>query len=342
MNTQHGPEEVQDRGRYRLWLLTLVPNVKHGRWWCGTGLLAVLLAVFGAAGTFAVGGENPPWPAALFFCATLAYVAPMFHYITRRTEEAFDELVPSLDIAAAEAAKLRRKISAKPAPWLTVNTLGGVIAWLLQSRLLAGSLENMGRSITGTPTEMVMAVGPLFVWLFLTCAVHALVDNARLFRKLTALVQIDLLDTRRLNPFGRMAVSSTLMVIGAMALFPIMWLGPSTDIWTTVPGLIPTTAALVFLFLAPIWPIHQALRGIKRSELDRVQGEINAIRGNGGSVQDYVRLTPLLAYRREIASTPEWPFDLSIVARFGLYLIIVPLTWIGAALIENLVDIFID
>ena len=132
------------------------------------------------------------------------------------------------------------------------------------------------------------------------------------------------------------------MVIGAMVLFPIMWLGPSTSIWTTVPGLIPTTSALVFLFLAPIWPVHLALRDIKRAEIDRVQQQITTPRRAGDGDPDYPSLAPLLAYRREIASTSEWPFDLSIVTRFGLYLIIVPLTWIGAALIENLVDVFID
>ena len=50
---------------------------------------------------------------------------------------------------------------------------------------------------------------------------------------------------------------------------------------------------------------------------------------------------PLLALRREVLNTPEWPVDLSLLARLSLYLIIVPLTWIGAALIENIVDVFV-
>jgi hypothetical protein len=35
---------------------------------------------------------------------------------------------------------------------------------------------------------------------------------------------------------------------------------------------------------------------------------------------------------------PEWPFDIGLLARLLLYLILPPLTWVGAALIENLVD----
>jgi len=52
-------------------------------------------------------------------------------------------------------------------------------------------------------------------------------------------------------------------------------------------------------------------------------------------------MSPLLSYRREVLGTREWPFDLGVVTRLGLYLVIVPLTWIGAALIENVVDLFI-
>ena len=49
-------------------------------------------------------------------------------------------------------------------------------------------------------------------------------------------------------------------------------------------------------------------------------------------------LNDLLQYRREVNSTSEWPFDVGALSRLALYLIIPPLTWVGAALIENLVD----
>ena len=138
-----------------------------------------------------------------------------------------------------------------------------------------------------------------------------------------------------------MAVSSTLVVIGAQASFPIMWLGSVSDPWTTIPGVLATMPVLVFLFIAPIWPVHAKLRDAKRSELDRVQAQINAMARPAEEAFDHAALQPLLAYRREINAIPEWPFDLGVVTRLGLYLIIVPLTWIGAALIENLVDIMV-
>ena len=322
-----------------MWLLRLVPGGRGGRWWCAALLLLLLSAFFSATGALA---HPDTWPGAAFFCAILAYITPIFHYVTERTEAAFDEVASHLNLDAAEITRLRQGFSHKSLVWLTVNSSLGVLCWVLQSRLLAGSFDAMYATITRDALDFSMAVGPLPVWVFMFCTTHALVDNARVFRSLTRSVEVDLLDTSILTPFGRMAVVSTLVVIGAQALFPIMWLGAETDPWTTIPGMFGTSLALLYLFFAPVWPLHQRLRQLKRVELARLGSDIRERRAAQQNPERDSALSPLLVYRREIADANEWPFDLSIIARFGVYLIIVPLTWIGAALIENLVDLFIS
>jgi hypothetical protein len=330
------------RATRRLWILALVPSTRHGRLQSAALILLTLLVVFWLTGAFELptGGDEPSWPAALFFCAILAYITPVFHLITCRTEDDFADLSGQLDLPRERLAALSARIREKPLAWVLANLAIGLSAWLLQSWLLLGSVAAMTNALTSSLTELAMALGPLPVWLFMSCAIQALIDNARLFRRLAGSVEVNLLDPTSLHPFGRMAVSSTLVVIGAQALFPIMWLDADTDPWTTIPGLLATTVAMVFLFLAPVWPIHRAVRRAKRQELERIRQQIAALARAGGE-PSYPALAPLLTYRREIAAAPEWPFDLSIVARFGLYLIIVPLTWIGAAVIERLVDTFL-
>ncbi len=324
-------------------MLYLIPNIPHGRWWCALVVFGILLATAWAAGVLDSEISEPPHVAtALFFCVILAYITPIFHYITRRTEEAFDELGPQLALTREALSRFRSRISEKSPLWFLVNTTLGISLWSLQSWLLLGSFVEMKRALTLNVVSS-GAIFSLLVWVFLTCAIHALVDNARLFRRLAREVNIDLLNTHALTPFAQMAVSSTLVVIGIQATFPIMWLGGTMNPWTTIPGLIVTTFPLAYLFIAPVWPIHTALREVKRAELARVQEEIDSRRQDQPqpSWHTLETVAPLLTYRREIASVPEWPFDLSIMARFGLYLVIVPLTWIGAALIENLVELFV-
>ena len=187
---------------------------------------------------------------------------------------------------------------------------------------------------------LVMRVGLAWlVWLTVTCVVHALVDNARMFRQLAGDVPIDVFNTPALIPFGRMVVSSTLVVIGAQAMFSIIWLGGDISVWSTIPGLVPTTVALVYLFVAPLWPLHKRLKRAKLEQLSLVQQQINRLPRASNSNPAEIGL--LLALRREVTALAEWPLDLGVVARFGLYLVTVPLTWIGAALIENMVDMLI-
>ena len=64
--------------------------------------------------------------------------------------------------------------------------------------------------------------------------------------------------------------------------------------------------------------------------------------GNGrDEAQRIEYLNPYLVYRREIASVHDWPFDTGIATRLAFYLIIPPLTWICAALIDVAVERFV-
>ena len=71
---------------------------------------------------------------------------------------------------------------------------------------------------------------------------------------------------------------------------------------------------------------------------DKIGGYLNADGGVNIEPENLQQLSPLLSYRREIAGVSTWPFDMGNLTTLMLYLIIPPVTWIGAALIENLVD----
>ena len=46
----------------------------------------------------------------------------------------------------------------------------------------------------------------------------------------------------------------------------------------------------------------------------------------------------LLVYRREIAQVSEWPFNAGVATRLVFYLVIPPLTWVAAGLIDVLIE----
>ena len=49
-------------------------------------------------------------------------------------------------------------------------------------------------------------------------------------------------------------------------------------------------------------------------------------------------IVTLLEYGREVKALREWPFEARMFRSFGLYFLLIPMTWVGAALVEMVVE----
>jgi uncharacterized membrane protein YgcG len=327
-------------------MLSLVPSVRFGRWWAAFALLLAGGAVYGIAGVLIA--RNPaysgafPWSIPLFFVLSVAYIVPMFHYITMRTHRALDDLAPYI-ASPDRLAELHRAIDRRSIVWIVRTTLVAVVLWLLQSRLLAGSWESMWLQITSGYVPVVFILGPLFVWLTMTVAMSALVQNALTFRRLVPELASDLFEPNSYLPIGRMAVTSTLVALGGMALMSVMWLGGPINWWTTLPALVIFSPLVVLLLMLPVWPMHRKLLSQRQEARDEAQRAVREARSSDTTgAAALADQAAALAMRREVAELPVWPFDVSTVARFLGYALIVPMTWAGAALIEMLVNALLE
>ncbi|MFK7977812.1 MAG: hypothetical protein AB8C02_16900 [Halioglobus sp.] len=302
-----------------------------------------MLLPFFALGTVKGGENNPP---VLFFSLIIAYIIPVFSFITARARDALDDLRPLLTIEPEEFFAKRQSLdSLSPQEsllWLACAAFSG----LCHMAFMRGSF---GAAITSTFSNMagfMSSAGALLTWIVMTTVIVKLIQQAMIFSSLGAnRVRVSLINFESLLPFGRVAITASLAIIGALALFPLINMGDSVHLSESVPGAVAVLFPLLVMFVIPVWPLHRRLRRLKEAELLRVNAEI-ARKSQGHSVgvppeQALAVLSPLLTYRHEIAKTPTWPFDLGNVARLFFYLIIIPLTWIGAALIENVVDAFL-
>ena len=327
-----------------IWLLQLVWRGRNGRMATALTILAVGLFWFFAAGTFDPANEEVSRSAAIFFVVILAYIVPVFHYITEQSVRAFDQLAPHLRADEATVARWRRSIGEKSLGNQVAVVALGLLCWFAHTMLLMdGSLERLAAAAAKGPGTLSFLVAPLLVWVAMMCAVTALVQNAVLFRRLAAHVKIDLADTSPLMAFGRVAVISTLALVGAQAALAILWFDAEQAVRTSLPGLTVIAIAMVALFVLPITPIRSSVAAAKQAELGRVLASLNGervalARENADDRMTFARLSPYLAYRREIVAVNDWPFDSNIVSRLAFYLIIPPLTWLGAAMIDVAVE----
>lgn len=274
----------------------------------------------------------------LFFAVSIGYIVPVHHLIIHRSLLALDQLRRCIDPPGEVAIDgWRRRLTCKSRRWTGLVLGGSTLAGTAHNVLLvsAEELELAGSDLS----TMLPILTTTLIWVVMATAISSLIDNALLFRRLALKVRIDPLNVRALTPFGAVAVSSTLALVGAQASFSLLTLGADTEYVTFVPGLIATGVPMVLLFLLPVLPLHRRILEAKRLEMDRISRDIESRQRSGvPDVDRYLALQPLLTYRREVGDAPEWPFDTSVMGRLALYLIIPPLTWVGAALIEILID----
>ena len=328
-------------------ILRLIYSLPCGRWLVGMGLFLLLITVFGLSGALAATEAGSNFNVALFFSAMTAYMVPVFHFISSRNSKALDELSAWLTAPPEQIARWRVHIVSKPKSWLLLYGAVGGVAGIGHLLLLYGDqwrqmFAGWGFLLSNRSfdsAELAVNLGTLLVWIVNTLALSALVHNAVVFARIARNISIDPLHSRRLRPFADAAIYPTLVVIGILALFPLLLLSEFTSPMAYVPGLIVTMVPLLLIPVLPVWPIHRRMAEAKRRALQEVDNKINTLPApNPQQPETLSTLAPLLTYRRELSAAQEWPFDLGNISRLMLYLIIPPLTWVGAALIEILVD----
>src|SRR5690606_10243229 len=108
---------------------------------------------------------------ALFFSVIIAYIVPIFGYISERTAAAVDALGPLLPSTAEQRAAWCRRIYVKPRLWL-LTVLGIAFAsGLAHNLLLFGSLDPLLVVASPSPATSAIAWGTLLVWLTITLAI---------------------------------------------------------------------------------------------------------------------------------------------------------------------------
>jgi hypothetical protein len=98
-------------------------------------------------------------------------------------------------------------------------------------------------------------------------------------------------------------------------------------------------SAIIFVLL-PTWTIRRNIGRKKRLALESINVEIQRS-SIGLDNEALVRLNGLLARRDQLQHTRTWPMYISIFSRFLFYIFIPPLAWLGAALMEVMLDAFL-
>ena len=286
-------------------------------------LAIVLLLSSGTSVAWSTGEEA--WGSALLYCLLPAYLLFCAPYIWRRSATSLDNLTPLLP----DPRLARERLLAFPVRRLVI---GAGVGFLYGLSNYAGSLAKLEQS-SNLWLDFSMMWGNSVLWAVIGGLIAWRLYTSSGFRHLGAEARLDLYDQRPLRPFVQVAMFDVLVVVGAAAMMPLQSLDAEFRWSNYEAGVIVTIASAIVYFVVPLWGVHAALREQKVARVDELQASINAC-----DRRDIVRLDALVAHRERVLAMSTWPFDLKLLSRTAFYLIIPPLAWVGAALVENLVE----
>lgn len=158
-------------------------------------------------------------------------------------------------------------------------------------------------------------------------------------------LRIELFHIEELVPLANTVLWNIVSISAALALTPILWLGreiPRLDI----PLVLGVMAVTLYLLFFPIFKVREAVVMRKQLALERIRDALKSAtksddlkkRRLTDSVKRLEEINNLVGVREEISRTREWPITMPLGIRVLLIVLVPPISWIGASLVEWLVE----
>ena len=334
------------------WSLRLFDRIPVPAFWVGVaiglGVFALFLiytALLGAG----VGRHNgvafdAGWGAELIQDFFLGFALAITAASIRGTVTDFEALRPALEASPSEIEELRREALRYRRGLLFV--VGAVAGSFSALATVSNPQLWEGGQMPGWMHPAVLWLGGrnfLTWWVILRAMALELMLGSAFSRLSDRLGAVDILDASALAPFAQRALRNVSMWMLLAAFVSLTFAGKGWAIPSLmVLGLVNLTGFALTAFLLPLLGPHRRLRGAKAEELSRARRAIRSTRDHvlaaGSTELAGGRLADLVAYEARVAAASEWPIAGSTVVRLGLYLAIGLGSWVGAGLVQHLVE----
>jgi hypothetical protein len=263
------------------------------------------------------------------------YFLAMRIFAQRRTLELIDELEPLLT-DRQHAADARQKIRTS----LRRSWPFGLGIGLAMGLFNANPIYALTRSATPW-VDIPIASGQVLLWMLIGLFACQRFVTARSIERLGAVVEFDLFRLDRLKPMVRAGLVDVLVIAGALAFAPLQSLDAEFRSYNYSFALAVAIPAAFALLVLPLRSIHLRIRCEKQRQLARVD-ELISEASRDDAIGDVVRFETLLAHRTRVADQPTWPISTALLSRLVVYLVIPPIAWVGAAIVETIVTRAMD
>ncbi len=274
----------------------------------------------------------------------IAFILMMPRYLVH---SALDGQQNGLEVPLSDRHETEIRAFHMPRDTIRVSRFAGAAGVLAFFGVMEVILVVIGYPIVGSwirlhDNSATMTLFVLLGWLFGRGSYLSLMSTSRLPRPQRS--DIDLLNLEDLYAIGRSGLRGALVWLIILAIGGFVYLSGAPSLWAILPVFAIGLGIGLLVLLGPAREVRSLIRDVKREELARLEPLLRQARDDAltGDVSTQGRLTDLLAYKTQVESTPEWPFDSSTLLRFGLYLLIPVASMVGGALVERVVNVLLD
>jgi hypothetical protein len=242
----------------------------------------------------------------------------------------------SLAMAKRLDADLAQSVLILPRRYVVAGLCGGLV-YALALNVPIGQVELV---LSGNGPMIAVFVGQLVVWICVGFLLAIRLYVGKLFYQLGKTIKISIFEQSPLQPFARVGMLDVGIVVGALVIAVVQSIDAQFRLGNYATAFLVAVPAGTALLIRPMWSLHRRLAERKQKLLEQVCQQLE-VASEQTSAADMAVLESLLQRRGRIKAIHTWPVDVAIWRRLFFYVLIPPLAWSGAALVEVVIDKFL-
>ncbi|MEH6592233.1 MAG: hypothetical protein V7746_18360 [Halioglobus sp.] len=242
----------------------------------------------------------------------------------------------SLAMAKRLDDDLARAVLILPGRYLLAGVCGGLVYALA----LNVPISQIDLVLAGNGPMIAIFIGQLLVWICVGFLLAIRLYVGKLFYQLGRTINISIFEQSALEPFARVGMLDVGIVVGGLAIAAVQSIDAQFRIENYATAFLVALPAAAALLIRPMWSLHLRLAERKKRLMEEVCQRLE-VASEQTSAADMAVLELLLQRRSRIKAINTWPLDVAIWRRLFFYVLIPPLAWSGAALVEVVIDKFL-
>jgi hypothetical protein len=347
MNAQQPSQPLTLSAHPKLWFFKLTQLSHLSLFKTSVLMISVMLLILFLSGIFALNSETGTFKhlnaigSALFLSVLIPTAISLVVHVLRLSEGYLTELRPVLSCSDEVFAEFMYKVSHEKRRFLLLwGTIGlGIGAWLQRDNITAllSSKEQL------PAYYYLMNLLALCLWSLMFQVFNTLTRNARMFGLIVRdHLEVNLLDLKGLSPCSKVAIVPVLLAVGLYVVYPLIWIGKPVNFSGLLFPILFTVPSLLMMFLLPLLPLKKKIHLQKERQVNAltraINGDKTALKTTCLSGQnERITLLEMIQFRQYFEKLSEWGIDAPALKKVSLYIFLPPLTWVAAALVEQLI-----